>query len=491
MTLTLDMQAELLASSPSRTRAASGDARALANITKQARREHALSEAQRAAQRFDDYSLCDSHAVNVPCDSCQHGRIATLKAHHWPRSRAVRDALSTCDELLKRDSDKRDDAVSLSVREREDVIIRGIRLATLLARVYAATATYGAFPVSRSDMRTDKRTRFIGSAAARHFTFAGGRDWGSSEFDASDIVQGAFIRALENGDTVSGVPTFGSMFRHVQSERARLTNMANAEYAARKRAALGWTSNASERELAAMYPENKHTLRLLGTRNYATLSQHRETLAVAHRDAEMSAMDDYVTRSAREDALDGANVAEYHVIVTRALMGGATLSEISDAIGQRVETIVSDVHKSRAKSLRPLDTYIDHSERSLDMHYAAERERAEDAAEREHAERLRAVQVVRDGMAYAEYQNRKHGVTAPRVADDMTETLLASGERVRVSWDRDNARPTETTHAPEAVTRTYFDAVRGWVYAPDVYRGLAMDAGNPEDAYADTLADVA
>lgn len=389
MTLTIDTIAMLAAAAPSRTRVQNADARALAMRTKDADKQAALEAVRARAERFVDYT-----------DS-QHARIEALRKIHWPRARAIRDALSSVDDVLSRHFDKRDESVELFDAEVYDLTRKAFRLEHLLSRAYAASAAIGRFPVSRADMRTDKRTRFLGSAAARHFTFNGGRDWGSAEFDPSDIVQGAFLRAIDNGDTVDGVPTFGSLFRHIQSERAYLTRMANAEFSARKSAALGHVSHAKDE-----WPDvhDKHAVRLLGTRNYASLEQHRESLAVAHRDAEMAMMDDAVTSSARMDALESnadAAEREFHVIVARVLMSGSTLAEIASALGLKPETVAADVQKSRAASLWRMDTGIDHSERSVDMHNAAERERAEDEAGERHAERLREIEVIRATVAYA------------------------------------------------------------------------------------------
>lgn len=388
MTLTLDTIAALQVARGGANRIIDPAARELAKATLESDKRAALEAARMAAERFIDYT------------ASQNARIEALRTIHWPRARAIRDSLSACDEQVRRHKDTHDE-FTLSVREYEDVIIRGIRLATLLHRAYLASAAIGRFPISRADMRTDKRTRFIGSAAARHFTFAGGRDWGSAEFDPSDIVQGAFIRALENGDSVAGVPTFGSMFRWIQVERAHLTRIANAEFSARKRAALGYVENAVDD-----WPEmtDKHAVRLLGTRNYASLSQHRESLAIAHRDAEMAQLDDAVTFSARKDALaSNADAAEreFHVIVSRVLIDGGTIAEIASALNVRETTIIADVHKSREASLWRMDTGIDHSERSIDLHNAAERERAEDIANERHSERLREIEIIRHTVAYA------------------------------------------------------------------------------------------
>lgn len=434
MSLTLNASdiARIGASIPARTRITDPAARELAKATISQAKAQALESARVSAMRYLDYT------------ESQHKRINALRDVHWPRVRAVRDSIGHARALLARHDDKHDDYSLVTVPacgQREDMAVcaacghecacvandrsgdtrcprhsyaaetgaftyeatlyRLYRLEHLLARAYAASAAIGRFPVSLADMRTDRGTDLIKSAWKRHFTFAGGRDWGSAEFSPADIVQGAFLRALENGDAVDGVPAYGSMFRHIQAERARLTNLANAEYSARKRSALGWTSAASERDRLAEFPETTHTLRLLDTRNYATTADHRKALAIAHRDAELATMDDYVTRDARESEVSIANAEEFHVVLAEYLLKGHTLADIASALGLTVDTVASRAIKSREDSLRRMSTGIDHSERSVDLHNAAEREREIDEAQARHAEILRERYVSAQTAHYA------------------------------------------------------------------------------------------
>lgn len=452
MSLTVTDIAALASAIKSPARLKDADARALTVRTKDARKRAALEDAQRSAEAFFDYT------------PAQLLRITALREVHWPRARAVRDALSQCDATLRKHNDTHDD-FRLSAYEYDGMVIRGIRLATLLARCYAASAAFGRFPISRADMRTDKRTRFIGSAAARHFTFSGGRDVGSAEFDPADIVQGAFIRALENGDSVQGVPTFGSMFRWIQAERAHLTRVSNAEYAARRNAALGHTTKAVDE-----WPEmtDKHGVRLLGTRRFPTLAQHRLSLALAHRDSELAQLDDAVAHSARVEALDGAKDEEFHVILTRILMGGATLAEVSDALGLTVETIKRNALESADKSLRIIATGIDHSERSIDMHNAAEREREIDEAEAKHAARLRGIRVAAETVAYAQ----RHIVSAD-ASDALDADYMERGQRVIVSLEREAQRDGIETVWHSGIAQRQHMTTDGWIDTPDVVRANA------------------
>ena len=359
-------------------------ARELARRTAEAHKADALRDAERAAERFTSYTPAQELAIR------------SLREVHWPRARAVRSARSQVREVLARHFDKYDDSISLFEAEVYDLLYKDFRLTLLLELVYARTASVGMFPISRGDMRTDVGTLFIKSAWKRHFTFSGGRDAGSAEFTPADIVQGAFIRAIEAGDTVNGVPAYGPLFRHIQSERAHLTRVSNAEYAARKRAALGEVVPDD-----TIWEDTKHTLRLLGTRRYPSLDQHRRAVAIAHRDAELELLDDAVTHSARQEALDGASDKEFHVVLARVLMNGATLEEVSRALGLTVATIQRNAFESQAKSLRHIATGIDHAERSVDMHNRAEHEREVAEAQERHAALMRERYIAAQTAHYA------------------------------------------------------------------------------------------
>lgn len=392
LTLTAADIARLGATIPARTRITDPAARELAKRTKDDAKRAALVAAQNAAERFANYT-----------DS-QSARIKLLHTVHWPRARRISGELSAMRETFRRHAKKSGEYAefTLSIRAFEDLTIRYFRMSALIGRVYASASACGRFPLSRADMRTDKGTILTRSAFKRHFTFAGGRDWGSQEYDPSDIVQGAFLRAIENGDTVSGVPTYGSIFRYVQAERATLTAANNAEYAARKRAALGWTERAADE-----WPDmtDKHVLRLIGTRRHGSLDDHRAALAIAHRDAELERMDDYVTRSAREDSMSHGNAEEFHIVLADYLMRGAQLADVASALGLTVELIAQRAQESRAQSLRSTDTGIDHAMRSVDMTREAERESAIDAAQAEHAATLRARRIALETRIYATDQS--------------------------------------------------------------------------------------
>lgn len=449
MTIALEDIASLALAVGKRTQISDPAARALITTTRDMRKRAAVEDAQRSAESVLDYT------------PEQLAAIKTLQTVYWPRARAVRDAMRTADATSRiafRDHDA--DAVYTSV-------LRAHRLSVLSALIGRASARVGAFPLSHNDMSLT-RSRFVRTAFKRHFTFNGGRDVGSRDMSAQDILQGAFIRAIESGDTVNGVPTFGTMFRHVQAERAHLTRIANAEYAGMRNAAFGNTS----REEAWPEMTDKHSMRLLGTRKYASVSQHRESLAIAHVDAERASIDDTIAAQARQDALASYDdTTEFHAILARVLISGATLEDVSAQLGLTVQTIKDQAIASKLASVRIIDSGIDHSQRSADLIRMDEREHEIDTAQAEHAERLRGVHVAAEAVHYA--ISRTGDVESTPATDD---DYMERGQRVIESWNRDNTRDLTGSIFHAGISeRQYFDG-NAWHYAPDVIRVHAFYA---------------
>ena len=383
-TIALTDLAALAASVDKRTRIADPALRELAKRTVDARKVTAQRESDESSFAFFDYT------------PSQRESIAMLKAVHWPRMRALRNAIASAD-TSSREAHQRHDADALY-----DAVLRAHRLSVLAALIGRVSARVGAFGVSRKD-QSALRSALLRNAAYRHFTFNGGRDIGSREFEPSDILQGAFIRAIDAGDVdANGTPTWGTMFGHIQAERAHLTRVANAEYHGMINAALGNVSHAIEE-----WPDmtDKHAVRRLDTYAgngcmYPTLDQHRESIALAHQDAERAMIDDTVSTDARRDALDGAK-EEFHVVLARVLIAGGTLEEVSTHLGLTVQTLKDAAIKSRMESLRNIDSRIDHSERTSHMLNMAEREQEVDAAQARHAATLRERRLAAETLHYA------------------------------------------------------------------------------------------
>lgn len=384
-TIALTDLATLAATVGKRTKIADPALRDLAKRTTDARKLTAQAEREASAFTYFEYTPEQIESIRL------------LKDVHWPRMRALRNAISSADSS-SREAHQRHDAHAVY-----DAVLRAHRLSVLAALIGRVSARIGAFGVARKD-QSALRSALLRNAAYRHFTFNGGRDVGSREFEPADILQGAFIRAIDAGDVDdNGVPTWGSMFRHIQAERAHLTRVANAEYHGMIDAALGNVSNAVEE-----WPDmgDKHSMRRLDTyagngRMYPTLDQHRESIALAHVDAERAIIDDTVTASARSEALDGASESEFHVVLARVLIAGGTLEEVSTQLGLTVQTLKDAAIKSRMESLRNTDSRIDHSERTSRMLNMAEREREIDEAQARHAATLRERRIAAETVHYA------------------------------------------------------------------------------------------
>lgn len=353
-------------------------ARAVAGTRKSAAAADKLAAAERAAAAHNGYTAAET------------ARIDTLMTHIWPRARVIRDRMRQADAMA-REAHMKHDAAALY-----DAVYRAHRLNRLLTRVNEYAARLGAFGISRDDMRVD-RSRFMRSAAWRRFMFRGGRDAVSELWSDEDVLQGAFLRALDAGDAnAAGVPMFGTVFRHVQAERAHLTRVAGAEWRGIQSALHG------ERATESAYPEtdDKHVIRLLGTRlpdgrRYGTMDDHRAALAVAHADMEREYAGHVVTREARALAILSAPETSFVRQLAAVLMGGATLEDIADALGLKVSTIRDRVLTDRADMA---SSGIDHTEDVAP--HVAESERNVMLAEEAHGKLLRARENARQRALY-------------------------------------------------------------------------------------------
>lgn len=340
-------------------------ARALTATTRDNAKREALAVANTHARGIRTYSDDDI------------ARMTLLRKVWWPRARRITGAIATADRAA-RDANMRHDGPALY-----DAVYRAHRLLVLSARVNERMADIGRFPICGDDMDATS-SRFIGSAYNRRFLFKGGRDVVSQLWSDADVLQGAFLRAIENGDTIFGVPTWGTLFRHIQAERAHLTRVAGAEWRGIQDALHG------VRSLVSDYPDadDKHTIRRLGTRDalgrpFGTLDTHRAALAVAHGDVERANIAYAVTTDARNLAILSAPETCFARVLASVLMSGATLDTVADAIGLKPDTI-----KARALSDNLIvSTGIDHS--LDDDPYAVESEYRADMAQEAHARRAR------------------------------------------------------------------------------------------------------
>lgn len=364
-------------------------ARALAQATVTAVRAERIAD---AASRAETQDAARRHYA--PQDAA---RIETLMRHVWPRASRIRSAVHAADAAARiAHRDKNRDGLY-------EAVLRAHRLSVLSALVDAQSRRVGYFPISSADMRLET-SRFMRTAYKRRFLFRGGRDAMSSEHSDADVVQGAFIRALDAGDALFGVPIFGTMFRYVQAERAHLTRIAGAEWRGIQDALHGVKSLVSDHPDA----DDKHSIRRLGThdafgRPFGTVETHRAALAAAHVDAERENIAASVTADARSVAILAADERSFARILADVLMRGASLDDIAASLGLNVDTITA---RALAERTAAMSTGIDHSED--DDPDAAHRDYWVDRRQAIHAERMRARRALAERALYV--ANRRAGV---------------------------------------------------------------------------------
>lgn len=390
-----------------RPRVSNPDARALAERTVKNTRAAVLADAERAAETRRGYGSCSvfSHGEKALCDRCETGRQNVLRRVVWPRSSAVRAAVHAADAAA-REAHMKHDADALYA-----AVLRAHRLSVLSVALDRRARSVGAFGVSFTDMHVGT-SRFLVKAAWRRFMFAGGRDRVSSAFTDEDVLQGAFLRAIDAGDTVNGVPMWGALFRHVQAERAHLTRTAGAEWRGIQDALHG----ARPTERAYADADDKHVLRRLGTRDafgrpFGTVETHRAALAIAHREAERENIGATVTHEARSVAILAGDEASFPRILADVLMRGATLADVADALGLTIQTVKD---KALTERVAYMASGVDHSEDVPE--YVAERERAVLHAQSAHADALRARYALAQRADYLRNHGARRAVILTRTA---------------------------------------------------------------------------
>lgn len=369
-------------------------------------------KAKRDSARTNALSVLDA-ARNAMWTSSRDDAIRdALRTHYWPRMRAMKATISAARAHVAvleavvardvayeavRDIKPADDAVRDAMMAMStaqyfengetiaqaylDGLYRLQRLLVLSARVTEATEEFGRIPLSAAWIEMT-RTPLIHTTASRRFKFTGGRDRISDNHDDQDILQNGFLHAIESGDCDENrMPFTGSIYRHIQYARATATRDANQEWSGLRLSLLG------AKPVENAYPEGdtKHTLRLLGTRNYPTRDQHAVATADIIRENERRAIDVYVTSQARDESLAASRVSHadsFAVVLAGLLNEGHTIQAVSDALGITPQTIMSralsDADKVRASG-------IDHEQHEGD----AERERDEMIREQREGEALR------------------------------------------------------------------------------------------------------
>lgn len=265
-----------------------------------------------------------------------------------------------------------------------DALMREQRLTGYLARLQDLADRAGMVPLVARWMDTS-HSPLVGTAANRRFLFRGGRDAISDGDDHEDILQEGFTRAIESGDcNADNVPYIGGIYRHIQAARAHATRVKGAEYRARVSFFDGVKGEPA-------YPDtdDKHTMRLLGTKNYGTRDTHAAAMRDKQRAEESRILNEHMADQSRKHAAENtvlfsseeANGEDYALKVANALLSGLTVEQICAALGTTPSTILRKVQETRDK-VKP-------SEWSWETDDDAEREFAEFRAMSAHADMLR------------------------------------------------------------------------------------------------------
>jgi hypothetical protein len=354
---------------------------------------NAAADASAAREHYAPAEDC-MQPRKTRCKTC---RVCVLTMHVWPRTGRIRAAERAADAAARKAASAKDaNAVY-------DMSYRAHRLSVLAARSDAAAARIGRFSLSRADMHADT-SRFIRSAAYKRYMFKGGRDVGSREFSMEDVFQGALVRAIESGDAMFGVPFFGSMFRHVQAERAHLTRISGAEWRGIQDALHG--ARATERAYPAT--DDVHAIRRLGAsvpshhadslatgRKYGTRDDHAAAMGDAAADAARTLADENAVHDARSLAILAAPADAFGRIVAEVMFGGATLADIAAAMGLQETTV-------RARAIATgVPSYVDHTTEDAP---AADETRDALTTQTVHAARLQERQSL---AARADYMRRR------------------------------------------------------------------------------------
>ena len=393
-----------------------------ADLRKQAR--DTLTQARVAAQQILD-------AITVADDATVTDAIELMREEHWPR---LRDARKIA-RAIARDIATLETALKSPLATMQDVDLTStpnyVLDALTVARAYDAPTIEAAYldALMREQTSNDELARLqesadeagrvplvgrwlnatqsplIGTAANRRFLFRGGRDAISDGDDHDDILQDGFARAIESGDCdANNVPYIGGIYRHIQAARAHATRVKGAEYRARVSFFDGIKGEPA-------YPDtdDKHVLRLLGTRNYGTRDTPAAAMADKQREDETRVLNEHMADQSRKHAAENtiifssevANGDDYALNVANALLAGLTVEQICVALGTTPGTILRKVQETRDK--------VEPSEWSWETDDDAEREFAEFRAMSAHAERLRKRRNLAMRADYLRNHYAKHG----------------------------------------------------------------------------------
>ena len=261
------------------------------------------------------------------------------------------------------------------------------RLTVAVNNCVTAAERVGRVPLSPAWLKSD-HSPLIGTAANRRFLFRGGRDVITDSQDHADILQDAFLHAIEEGDcNADKVPFTGSIYRHIQYARAHATRVAGAEWRGIRDALIG------VKGVERAYPDydDKHVMRRLGTKNHGTIDTHRAALKDERDDLERRTVNVYVAAEARKDSLavaERASQMPFAGIVADLLLRGATIAQISELMGITEGTILKKVFATNDQ-IRPSGMDFETLDENAEHDYAIAKSEEAEAARLRNLHNLR------------------------------------------------------------------------------------------------------
>lgn len=229
--------------------------------------------------------------------------------------------------------------------KRYSVAMRAVRIA-------------GEFPISRFDMEVNSNSRFYRNVVKHWHNYAGGKHVAIHGVTPDDVLQDAFVAAIENGDTVEAlesrrmdwdgivemraysvnIPTFGNMYMHTRQATE------SAVYTYRRGHAHSedfttWTW--SDWQAWAESPERRDiALRV----RYSTDAEWQAYHAAKRAEAKRAKAEALIAAD-RDAAL--ATMEESRAMLARLILTGMPVHRIAKLIGRTVESIADGMEATR------------------------------------------------------------------------------------------------------------------------------------------------
>lgn len=203
-------------------------------------------------------------------------------------------------------------------------------------RAYSAArrelAIMGAFPISRFDASPTVDSRFYRNVVKHWHNYAEGRHVAIHGVTPDDVFQDAMVAAIESGDTLDGVPTFGNMYMHTR----RATE--SAVYTYRRGHSHGEPFTAWEWADWEAWGIAQN----VDAFAYSTMP---EWLAYDAARSAHDATNAFREALAESRAIRSATLSESRRALASLVMSGMTVTRIAALLGRTVEAITADIER--------------------------------------------------------------------------------------------------------------------------------------------------